>query len=63
MDQNITNFLTKLELGELQIFNNMAIIPLFDSEDHSLNYLSMGEAMGKGLLTVTEVSQGGQCRS
>ena len=31
MDQIIMNFLAKLELGELQAFNNMAIIPLFNS--------------------------------
>lgn len=59
MDQIIINFLSKLELGELQIFKNMAIIPLFSSMNHTPQYLSLGEAMGKGLLTVTEVSQAG----
>jgi hypothetical protein len=59
MDQIIINFLSKLELGELQAFNNMAIIPLFNSMNHTPQYLSLGEAMGKGFLTVTEVSQGG----
>ena len=59
MDQIIINFLSKLELGELQTFKNMAMIPLFSSVDHTPQYLSLGEAMGKGLLTVTEVSQSG----
>jgi hypothetical protein len=59
MDQIIINFLSKLELGELQAFNNMAIIPLFSSMNHTPQYLSLGEAMGKGLFTVTEVGQAG----
>ena len=59
MDQIIANFLSELELAELKNFNNMAIIPLFSSANHTPRYLSLGEAMGKGLLTVTEVSQSG----
>ncbi len=59
MDQIIDNFLLELELGELQNFNNMAIIPLFSRTHRSPRYLPLGEAMGKGLLTVTEVSQSG----
>ncbi|HSB06379.1 MAG TPA: DUF6569 family protein [Thermodesulfobacteriota bacterium] len=35
----------------------MAVIPLFSSLNHTPQYLSLGEAMGEGLLTVTEVSQ------
>jgi len=58
MDPIITNYLSKLEFGEMQVFKNMVIIPLFSSMKHTLQYLSLGEAMGKGLLTVTEVSQG-----
>ena len=59
MDQIIVNFLSGLELGELRNFNNMAIITLFSSTNGSPQYLSLGEAMGKGLLNVTEVSQSG----
>jgi len=59
MDQTIINFLSKLEFGELQTFKNMAIIPLLSSVNHTIQYLSLGEAMRNGFLTVTEVSQGG----
>src|SRR5512139_214396 len=59
MDQIVVNFLSELELGELQTFKNMAMIPLFSSVNHAPQYLSLGEAMAKGLLTVTEVSQAG----
>ena len=59
MDQIIIDFLAKLEFGELQAFRNMAIIPLFNSMNHTPQYISLGEALGKGILTVTEVNQGG----
>ena len=59
MEQVVMDFLSKLELGEAQIFKNMAVIPLFNSMNRTPRYLSLGEAMGKGLLTVTEVSHGG----
>ena len=59
MDQIIINFLSKLELGKLQTFKNMAVIPLFSSLNHTPQYLSLGDARGKGLLTVTEVNQAG----
>jgi hypothetical protein len=59
MNQVIINFLSKLELGEVQAFKNMAVIPLFTSLNHAPQYLSLGDAMGESLLTVTEVSQAG----
>ena len=59
MDPIITNYLTELKLGELHNFSNMVIIPLFVSTNDSPQYLSLGEAMGKGLLTVTEVNEAG----
>ena len=59
MEQVVMDFLSKLELGEAQIFKNMAVIPLFNSMNRTPRYISLGEAMGKGLLTVTEVSHGG----
>ncbi len=81
MDQIISNFLAKLEFGEVHpvrngtgnpvadqrsiisngvnIFNNMAVIPLFTSVNGSPQYLTLKEALEKRLLTITEVSQGG----
>lgn len=59
MDPIITNYLSKLEFGELQTFNNMAVIPLFTSVDHSPKYLTLKEALERKLLVVTEISQSG----
>jgi len=81
MDLIISNFLSKLEFGEVhpvrngtcnpaadqrsiisngvKIFNNMGVIPLFTSVNESPQYLTLKEALEKGLLTITEVSQSG----
>ena len=59
MDPIISNVLSKLEFGEIQAFNNMAVIPLFTSVDNSSKYLTLKEALGRRLLAVTEISQSG----
>jgi hypothetical protein len=59
MDPIVTNCLAKLEFGELQTFNNMAVIPLFASFSDSLKYLTLKEALEKGLLIITEISKTG----
>ena len=59
MDPVITDYLSKLELGESQQFKNMGIIPLFAPIDHTPKYLTLKEALENKLLTVKEVDQGG----
>jgi hypothetical protein len=59
MDPIVTNCLLKLEFGELQTFNNMAVIPLFTSVDNSPKYLTLKEALEGGLLVITEISKTG----
>src|SRR5512139_3601039 len=55
----VSNFLSKLEFGELKIFNNMGVVPLFSPINGTPQYLTLKEALEKRLLTITEVSQGG----
>lgn len=59
MSPIIIEFLSRLEFGELQTFNNMTIIPLFTSINGGPQYLTLKEALEKRLLTITEISQGG----
>ncbi|MBM4346588.1 MAG: hypothetical protein FJ107_00480 [Deltaproteobacteria bacterium] len=59
MDQMISNFLSKLEFGELKVFKNMGIIPLLTTVNHGPQYLTLKEALDQRLLTITEVRQGG----
>src|SRR5437867_563786 len=55
----IAGHLSKLRLGEVQEFKNIAVIPLFTSADHSPEYLTLKEALEKNLTEITEVGLGG----
>jgi hypothetical protein len=59
MDPIITNYLSKLEFAEMQVFKNMVVIPLLTSVNHGPEYICLGEALKQGVLTVTEVHEGG----
>jgi hypothetical protein len=59
MDPIITNYLSKLEFGEMQVFKNMVVIPLLTSVNHGPEYICLGEALEQGVLSVTEVHEGG----
>ena len=59
MDPIITNYLSELEVGELRVFENMGIIPLFTSVNSDPEYVSLKEALDEKLITITEVGQAG----
>ena len=59
MDPIISNYLSKLEFGDLKVLNNMGVIPLFAAADDSPRYLVLKEALEKRILKITEVSQSG----
>ncbi|GAH74499.1 unnamed protein product [marine sediment metagenome] len=56
MDILITDFLSKIDFGEMQGFKNLQVIPLFTEEEEGLKYLTLKEALEKRLLVVKEVS-------
>lgn len=59
MEAIIRNTIGGLELGELQEFENMAVIPIFTGMGEGPEYITMKEALKRDLLTITEVSVGG----
>lgn len=59
MEPVIAEYLIRMELGDPQSFENMAVIPLFSQVNHSPVYLTLHSAMEQKMLTVTEVSSGG----
>lgn len=59
MDPMIVEYLEAIELGEMQEFKNMGVVPLLVSKEAGPKYLTLKEALEEGLLSVTEVSQGG----
>jgi len=56
MDILITDFLSKIDFGEVQSFKILQIIPLFTAGEEGLVYLTLKEALEKRLLVITEVS-------
>ena len=59
MEPVIITYLSKLEFGELQQFEKLAIVPLLTSVNGSPKYLTLKEALDKKLLVVREVTGGG----
>lgn len=48
-----------MRLGQPVVFRNMAVVPLFDGPDSHFNYLTMKSALAKGVVEISEVSEGG----
>ncbi len=59
MEKLVTDYLTSLELGDLQVFENMGVIPLFSPVKGGPAYLTLKEALEEGVLRVGEVDEGG----
>ena len=59
MNATIDRQLSHLELGKLQHFQNLAIVPLLVPGDEGPVYLTLAQAMAQGVLTITEVTEGG----
>jgi len=60
MDKDIKKYLSSLDLGELQHFNNMAVFPLMSSLDDSPKYLILKQALDQHVLVIGEVTQEGR---
>lgn len=60
MDKDVKKYLTSLDLGELQHFKNMAVLPLMTALDDSPEYLILKQALDQHLLVIGEVSQEGR---
>lgn len=56
MDTRIPEHLHGLKMGELQQHKNMAVVPLFASGRAGPAYITLTDALERGLLSVTEVS-------
>lgn len=59
MDRIVANYLSDVRLGELQVFKNMAIVPLFLTRDGGPKYGLLKDALDEALIAITEVDQSG----
>jgi hypothetical protein len=59
METRIKNYLDTVQLGEPQSYHNLVLFPLRVPQNGVLPYITLGEAIAGGTLTVTEVSSAG----
>jgi hypothetical protein len=59
MDKSVESYLLGMELGAAQSFENMTIFELRTSLDGGPEYITLKEALERGVFTVTEISEGG----
>ena len=59
MEKSIQGYLGSLQIGEVQLFKNLAMVPVVSDYDDGLGYITLGEALGAGSIEIREVSEGG----
>ena len=59
MDKSVESCLLEMELGAGRSFENMAVFELLRSANGGPEYITLREAIEKGVFSVTEVSEGG----
>jgi hypothetical protein len=59
MDKSVENYLLGMELGAGQSFENMTVFELLRGQNGGPEYITLREALERGVFTVTEVSEGG----
>ena len=59
MNQTIEKVLAAIELGPVQQFGELAVLPIVTAAKPLFAYVSLGEALGAGTLVIGEVSEGG----
>ena len=59
MNPIIQKHLNSLELGNIQVFKNMAIVPLYTPVEEGPEYLTLQEALDQQVLKITELDKSG----
>ena len=59
MNTNITGYLEGMDFGELQQFDEMAVLPVFTNNEGVIEYITLKEAIGEKLIDITEIDDSG----
>jgi hypothetical protein len=59
MNTAIKDYLSNLQLGTVQSYHHISLIPMSAAVNGTPHYVALADAMGAKTLTVTEVSEGG----
>jgi hypothetical protein len=62
MEEVIREYLESAKFGRKQVYKNMAVFPLLSEYSPALEYMLLDEALGAGLVEVTEVDNRARCR-
>ncbi len=62
MDTAVSNWLQGVELVEMDVYRNMAVVALENKEKERPDYITLGEGLALGTLSVREVSNSGSVR-
>jgi hypothetical protein len=57
--KELSQFVAGLRIGEPVEFSRLRILPVFVDEDRKLPFLDLEEALRKGFIEITEISEGG----
>lgn len=55
----LNEFIADWRMGEALVFNRLKIMPIFVDEDRKLPFVDLEEALKKGFVVISEVSEGG----
>ena len=58
-NQITSTYLSSLSLGQSQVYENMAVIPVFAPSSNGLAYITLTEGLNEEVLTITEVDDKG----
>lgn len=59
MESRIVNYLQHIALGEPKSYERLTLFPMYLDNGKGPDFLTLGQAMGEQLLTITEVSESG----
>ncbi len=59
MHKTVETYIAELRTAELQVYKNMAVLPLLKANGGAPDFLLLDQALEQGLIQVTEISKGG----
>ncbi|HRY84019.1 MAG TPA: hypothetical protein P5533_05250, partial [Candidatus Cloacimonadota bacterium] len=60
MHSKLQNWLFSFGLDKVQTYGAIAVLPLMSTNQASPSYLSLSAALAKGMITISELGEGGR---
>ncbi|OGL54261.1 MAG: hypothetical protein A3G31_03980 [Candidatus Schekmanbacteria bacterium RIFCSPLOWO2_12_FULL_38_15] len=59
MKEKLNSFINSLNIGKAETFENISVFPIFGKNSEGVSFITLNEAVKKGCIEVTEISEGG----